>query len=246
MVDYRSILVERMKYKDSILYLYCRTFYKVVGDGEYNKYDYRLYHRKVLKFKNVKRFEYYSDEVYDNFLNELEDLRAELGVPYFRKIFNKSKKRNKLFISGMGYFDNFIAIEFKDDKKEKIVIDEKEKYLEIKKELLKILQSKKEKFEEKNIKLEVIEDKESSYIISLDDNKKFIKIALNIPDSTRYYYIKFSEKRIGWGEYVWYDEEYHTVSEIAEQLNIILDRYFSPESVERTTILSPLFAFSFE
>ena len=158
-------------------------------------------------------------------LNELEDLRAELGVPYFRKIFNKSKKRNKLFISGMGYFDNFIAIEFKDDKKEKIVIDEKEKYLEIKKELLKILQSKKEKFEEKNIKLEVIEDKESSYIISLDDNKKFIKIALNIPDSTRYYYIKFSEKRIGWGEYVWYDEEYHTVSEIAEQLNIILDRF---------------------
>ena len=225
MVDYRSILVERMEYKDSILYLYCRTFYKVVGDGEYNKYDYRLYHRKVLKFKNVKRFEYYSDEVYDNFLNELEDLRAELGIPYFRKIFNRSKKRNKLFISGMGYFDNFIAIEFKDDKKEKIVIDEKEKYLEIKKELLKILQSKKEKFKENNIKVEVIEEEEDSYIISLDDNKKFIKIALNIPDSTRYYYIKFSEKRIGWGEYVWYDEEYHTVSEIAEQLNIILDRF---------------------
>ena len=215
-----------MEYKDSILYLYCRTFYKVVGDGEDDKYDYNVYHRKVLKFKNVKRFEYYSsDEVYYHFLNELEDLRAELEIPYFHKIFNRSKKRNKLFISGMGYFDNFIAIEFKDDKKEKIVIDEKEKYLEIKKELLKILQSKKEKFEEKNIKLEVIEDKESSYIISLDDNKKFIKIALNIPDSTRYYYIKFSEKRIGWGEYVWYDEEYHTVSEIAEQLNIILDRF---------------------
>ena len=215
-----------MEYKDSILYLYCKTFYKVVGDGEYNKYDYRLYHKKVLKFKNVKRFEYYSsDEVYYHFLNELEDLRAELEIPYFYKIFNRSKKRNKLFISGMGYFDNFIAIEFKDDKKEKIVIDEKEKYLEIKKELLKILQSKKEKFKENNIKVEVIEEEEDSYIISLDDNKKFIKIALNIPDSTRYYYIKFSEKRIGWGEYVWYDEEYHTVSEIAEQLNIILDRF---------------------
>ena len=215
-----------MEYKDSILYLYCRTFYKVVGDGEYNKYDYRLYHKKVLKFKNVKRFEYYSsDEVYYHFLNELEDLRAELEIPYFYKIFNRSKKRNKLFICGMGYFDNFIVIEFKDDKKEKIVIDEKEKYLEIKKELLKILQSKKEKFKENNIKVEVIEEEEDSYIISLDDNKKFIKIALNIPDSTRYYYIKFSEKRIGWGEYVWYDEEYHTVSEIAEQLNIILDRF---------------------
>ena len=222
MVDYRSILVERMEYKDSILYLYCRTFYKVVGDGEYNKYDYRLYHRKVFKFKNVKRFEYYSDEVYDNFLNELEDLRAELGIPYFRKIFNRSKKRNKLFISGMGYFDNFIAIEFKDDKKEKIVIDEKEKYLEIKKELLKILQSKKEKFEEKNIKLEVIEDKESSYIINLEKGEKVATLSLRIPNSTRYYYIHYKQN---FHRYDWYDEEYYTVSEIAEQLNIILDRF---------------------
>ena len=222
MVDYRSILVERMEYKDSILYLYCRTFYKVVGDGEYNKYDYRLYHRKVLKFKNVKRFEYYSDEVYDNFLNELEDLRAELGVPYFRKIFNKSKKRNKLFISGMGYFDNFIAIEFKDDEKEKIVIDEKEKYLEIKKELLKILQSKKEKFEKNNIKMKVIEEKEDSYIINLEKGKRIATLSLRMPDSTRYYYIHYKQD---FYRYDWYDEEYYTISEIAEQLNIILDRF---------------------
>ena len=222
MVDYRSILVERMEYKDSILYLYCRTFYKVVGDGEYNKYDYRLYHRKVLKFKNVKRFEYYSDEVYDNFLNELEDLRAELGVPYFRKIFNRSKKRNKLFISGMGYFDNFIVIEFKDDKKEKIVTDEKEKYLEIKMELLKILQSKKEKFEKNNIKMKVIEEKEDSYIINLEKGKRIATLSLRMPDSTRYYYIHYKQD---FHRYDWYDEEYHTVSEIAEQLNIILDRF---------------------
>ena len=222
MVDYRSILVESMEYKDSILYLYCRTFYKVVGDGEYNKYDYRLYHRKVFKFKNVKRFEYYSDEVYDNFLNELEDLRAELGIPYFRKIFNRSKKRNKLFISGMGYFDNFIAIEFKDDKKEKIVIDEKEKYLEIKKELLKILQSKKEKFEKNNIKMKVIEEKEDSYIINLEKGKRIATLSLRMPDSTRYYYIHYKQD---FYRYDWYDEEYYTVSEIAEQLNIILDRF---------------------
>ena len=222
MVDYRSILVERMEYKDSILYLYCRTFYKVVGDGEYNKYDYRLYHRKVLKFKNVKRFEYYSDEVYDNFLNELEDLRAELGVPYFCKIFNKSKKRNKLFISGMGYFDNFIAIEFKNNEKEKIVIDEKEKYLEIKKELLKILQSKKEKFEKNNIKMKVIEEKEDSYIINLKKGKRIATLSLRIPNSTRYYYIHYKQD---FYRYDWYDEEYHTVSEIAKQLNIILDRF---------------------
>ena len=221
MVDFRSILVERMEYKDSILYLYCRTFYKVLGSDYYNKYDYNVYHRKVLKFKNVKRFEYYLDEQIYNFICELNDLQEELGIDYFSKIFYKSKKRNRLYIFEKGYFEDFIMIEFKDDKKEKIVIDEKEKYLEIKKELLKILQSKKEKFEEKNIKLEVIEDKESSYIINLEKGEKVATLSLRIPNSTRYYYIHYKQN---FHRYDWYDEEYHTVSEIAKQLNIILDR----------------------
>ena len=222
MVDFRSILVERMEYKDSILYLYCKTFYKVLGSDYYNKYDYNVYHRKVLKFKNVKRVEYYLDEQIYNFICELNDLQEELGIDYFSKIFYKSKKRNRLYIFERGYFGDFIMIEFKDDKKEKIVIDEKEKYLEIKKELLKILQSKKEKFEEKNIKLEVIEEKEDSYIINLKKVKRIATLSLRIPNSTRYYYIHYKQD---FHRYDWYDEEYHTVSEIAEQLNIMLDRF---------------------
>jgi len=222
MVDFRSILVERMEYKDSILYLYCKTFYKVLGSDYYNKYDYNVYHRKVLKFKNVKRFEYYLDEQIYNFICELNDLQEELGIDYFSKIFYKSKKRNRLYIFEKGYFEDFIMIEFKNNEKEKIVIDEKEKYLEIKKELLKILQSKKEKFEEKNIKLEVIEDKESSYIINLEKGEKVATLSLRMPDSTRYYYIHYKQN---FHRYDWYDEEYHTVSEIAKQLNIILDRF---------------------
>ncbi len=222
MVDFRSILVERMEYKDSILYLYCKTFYKVVENDYYRKYDYNVYHRKVLKFKNVKRFEYYLDEQIYNFVCELNDLQEELGIDYFSKIFYKSKKRNRLYIFERGYFGDFIMIEFKDNEKEKIVIDEKEKYLEIKKELLKILQSKKEKFEEKNIKLEVIEEKEDSYIINLKKVKRIATLSLRIPNSTRYYYIHYKQD---FHRYDWYDEEYHTVSEIAEQLNIILSRF---------------------
>ena len=222
MVDFRSILVERMEYKDSILYLYCKTFYKVVGNDYYRKYDYNVYHRKVLKFKNVKRFEYYLDEQIYNFVCELNDLQEELGIDYFSKIFYKSKKRNRLYIFERGYFGDFIMIEFKDDEKEKIVIDEKEKYLEIKKELLKILQSKKEKFEEKNIKLEVIEEKEDNYIINLKKGKRIATLSLRMPDSTRYYYIHYKQD---FYRYDWFDEEYHTISEIAEQLNIILSRF---------------------
>ena len=221
MVDYRSILVERMEYKDSILYLYCRTFYKVVGDGEDDKYDYNVYHRKVLKFKNVKRFEYYLDEQIYNFICELNDLQEELGIDYFSKIFYKSKKRNRLYIFEKGYFEDFIMIEFKNNEKEKIVIDEKEKYSEIKKELLKIFQSKKIKYKEINIKLEVIE-KEDSYIINLEKGEKVATLSLRIPNSTRYYYIHYKQD---FHRYDWYDEEYHTVSEIAKQLNIILDRF---------------------
>ena len=222
MVDFRSILVERMEYKDSILYLYCKTFYKVLGSDYCNKYDYNVYHRKVLKFKNVKRFEYYLDEQIYNFICELNDLQEELGIDYFSKIFYKSKKRNRLYIFEKGYFEDFIMIEFKNNEKEKIVIDEKEKYLEIKKELLKILQRKKEKFEEKNIKLEVIEDKESSYIINLEKGEKVATLSLRMPNSTRYYYIHYKQD---FHRYDWYDEEYYTVSEIAKQLNIILDRF---------------------
>ena len=222
MVDFRSILVERMEYKDSILYLYCKTFYKVLGSDYYNKYDYNVYHRKVLKFKNVKRFEYYLDEQIYNFICELNDLKKEFGIDYFSKIFYKSIKRNRLYIFERGYFEDFIMIEFKDNKKEKIVIDEKEKYLEIKKELLKILQSKKEKFEKNNIKMKVIEEKEDSYIINLEKGKRIATLSLRMPDSRRYYYIHYKQD---FYRYDWYDEEYYTVSEIAEQLNIILDRF---------------------
>ena len=225
MVDFRSILVERMEYKDSILYLYCKTFYKVLGSNYYNKYDYNVYHRKVLKFKNVKRFEYYLDEQIYNFICELNDLQEELGIDYFSKIFYKSKKRNRLYIFEKGYFEDFIMIEFKNNEKEKIVIDEKEKYLEIKKELLKILQSKKEKFEKNNIKMKVIEEKEDSYIINLEKGKKVAILSLRIPNSTRYYYIHYEEITNNFTHYDWYDEEYYTVSEIAKQLNIILDRF---------------------
>ena len=214
MVDFRSILVERMEYKDSILYLYCKTFYKVLGSDYYNKYDYNVYHRKVLKFKNVKRFEYYLDEQIYNFICELNDLKKEFGIDYFSKIFYKSIKRNRLYIFERGYFEDFIMIEFKDD--------EKEKYLEIKKELLKILQSKKEKFEKNNIKMKVIEEKEDSYIINLEKEKRIATLSLRMPNSTRYYYIHYKQD---FHRYDWYDEEYYTVSEIAEQLNIILDRF---------------------
>lgn len=82
---------------------------------------------------------------------------------------------------------------------------------------------KKEEFEENNVKLEVIEDKENSYVVRFDKEKAIATLKLKMPDSTRYYYIHYNEHNNF--RYDWYDEEYHTVSEIAEQLNIMLDRF---------------------
>lgn len=86
---------------------------------------------------------------------------------------------------------------------------------------MEIFQSKKIKYKENNIKLEVIE-KEDSYIINLEKGEKVATLSLRMPNSTRYYYIHYKQD---FYRYDWYDEEYHTVSEIAKQLNIILDRF---------------------
>ena len=67
-----------------------------------------------------------------------------------------------------------------------------------------------------------MENKESSYIINLEKGEKVATLSLRMPNSTRYYYIHYKQD---FYRYDWFDEEYHTIFEIAEQLNIILSRF---------------------
>ena len=71
----------------------------------------------------------------------------------------------------------------------------------------------------------MVEDKEDSYIINLESDKKNMKMILKIPNSTRPYYIKIIKKEKKYGESVWYDEGYYTISDIVKHLNITLDRF---------------------
>ena len=69
---------------------------------------------------------------------------------------------------------------------------------------------------------------ENSEIISgkfLEKGEKIATLSLRMPNSTRYYYIHYEEITNNFAHYDWYDEEYHTVFEIAKQLSIILDRF---------------------
>jgi len=81
-------------------------------------------------------------------------------------------------------------------------LKEQEKFLEIKKEVIKVIESKQEKIKKNNIKIDIMVD-----IMNDEEN----------------YYIHYNEHNCF--RYDWYDEEYHTVFEIAEQLNIMLDRF---------------------
>ena len=80
----------------------------------------------------------------------------------------------------------------------------------------------------------MIEDKENSYVVRFDKEKAIATLKLKMPDSTRHYYTHYNEHNNF--RYDWYDEEYHTVSEIAEQLNIMLDRFLKErENVSTST-----------
>ena len=81
-----------------------------------------------------------------------------------------------------------------------------------------MIESKQEKIKENNIKIDIMVD-----IMNDEEN----------------YYIHYNEHNNF--RYDWYDEEYHTVSEIAEQLNIMLDRFLKEKenvSISTNKLLS--------
>ena len=109
-------------------------------------------------------------------------------------------------------------------------VKEQEKFLEIKKEVIKIIRNKEEKLEINNIKLEVIEDKENSYIIYFESDKVFAQLIITTPGFAPYYYACFN---ILWLDdddnkaYWWLDEENSTILDITENIDKSLDYFVS-------------------
>ena len=113
MVDYRNILVEKLEYDNFMLYVHCMVFYNKSKDFE--NYNYDIYQKKIFKFKNIKKFQYYADEQYFSFYDEIKELKKELGIKCFLKVFYRSKKKNKIYICDQT--EHFTVIEFNDNKK---------------------------------------------------------------------------------------------------------------------------------
>ncbi|MBS9775825.1 MAG: hypothetical protein KGV57_01910 [Fusobacterium sp.] len=103
-----SILIEKLEYKDFVLYVYCQFYYEK-GIKFYLREKSR---NKILKFKNIKNFSYYFDH---DFLN-LDDntLEDEIAKIFFKNLFYRSKKNKKIYICDQN--QSFVIIEFDEEK----------------------------------------------------------------------------------------------------------------------------------
>ena len=112
-------------------------------------------------------------------------------------------------------------------------LKEQEKFLEIKKEVIKMIENKKEKLKENNIKIDIMvdimNDEENYYILDFEGDKGIARLEITTPHFAPYYYACFNILWLNDDEaYWWLDEENSTVSDILKNLEKSLD-YFLME-----------------
>ena len=111
-------------------------------------------------------------------------------------------------------------------------LKEQEKFLEIKKEVIKMIERKKEKLKENNIKVDIMVDiinnEESYYILSFERGKGVAQLEITTPHFAPYYYACFNILWLNNDEpYWWLDEENSTVLDITENIDKSLDYFVS-------------------
>ena len=105
-------------------------------------------------------------------------------------------------------------------------LKEQEKFLEIKKEVVKMIENKKEKLKENNIKIDIMNDEENYYILDFESDKRVARLEITTPHFAPYYYACFNILWLNDDEpYWWLDEENSTVTDILKNLEKSLD-YF--------------------
>ncbi len=101
-------------------------------------------------------------------------------------------------------------------------LKEQEKFLRIKKEVTKMIENKKEKLKENNIKIDIISDiindEENYYILDFEGDKGIARLEITTPHFTPYYacfnILWLNDDEAYW----WIDEENSTVTEILKNL----------------------------
>ena len=107
-------------------------------------------------------------------------------------------------------------------------LKEQEKFLEIKKEVVKMIENKKEKLKENNIKIDIMNDEENYYILDFENDKGIAQLEITTPHFAPYYYACFNILWLNDDEpYWWLDEENSTVVDILKNLEKSLDYFIN-------------------
>ena len=188
------------------------------------------------------------------FFSKDKDILEMIFKMSFRDVFGFQKNYRiyfsnlKILITSLTDYYYFITFLDKDEervknlvKKSKIFLrwgenmelKEQEKFLEIKKEVIKMIESKKEKLKENNVKTDIIvdimNDEENYYILDFEGNKGIAQLEITTPHFAPYYYACFNILWVNDDEpYWWLDEENSTVVDILKNLEKSLD-YFLME-----------------
>ena len=106
------------------------------------------------------------------------------------------------------------------------------KVFENKKKVIKMIENKKEKLKENNIKIDIISDimndEENYYILDFEGDKGIARLEITTPHFAPYYYACFNILRLNDDEaYWWLDEENSTVSDILKNLEKSLDYFIN-------------------
>lgn len=105
-----NILLEKFEYKNKELIIY----YSFYFEKDKKFYENEKFKNRILKFKNVKSFSHHFSEDYLNLIDELIELKKEIGNEYFTKVFYRSKNNKKIYI--FDQIEAFMIIEFNDQK----------------------------------------------------------------------------------------------------------------------------------
>ena len=241
---YLKFLLRLYKMDKNIVYkfrFFEKWYFDFLGNSEKLHYKNSI---KKLRRKSFNKRKFFSKD---------KDILEIIFKISFRDVFGFQKgykiyfSNLKILITSLTDYYYFITFLDKDEERvknlvkksklflrwgEDMELKEQEKFLKIKKEVVKMIENKKEKLKENNIKIDIISDimndEENYYILDFESDKGVARLEITTPHFAPYYYAFFNILWLNDDEsYWWLDEENSTVTDILKNLEKSLDYFIN-------------------
>ena len=206
--------------------LYYKSFIKKLRRKAFNKREFFSKDKDILEmiFKVSYRDVFGFQKAYKIYFSNLKILITSLtDYYYFITFLDKDEERVKNLVKKSKLFLKWGR---------NMELKEQEKFLEIKKEVIKMIESKKEKLKENNIKVDIMVDiinnEESYYILAFESGKGVAQLEITTPHFAPYNYACFNILWLNNDEpYWWLDKENSTIKDILKNLEKSLDYFIN-------------------